>query len=77
MVLESQSPYKTVNLRFLLVIINNELTNLCGNWILQNELERTLFEIKLGRRVRGGSGFRISRRRDLYLSVETRSRVEL
>ena len=34
---KSQFPYKFVNLFFVLVIVNDELTNLWGRWLLQNQ----------------------------------------
>ena len=50
---ESQSPHKSVNLFFTLVIIKNKLTNLCGNWLLQNDCKSTLCEANLRSPARG------------------------
>ena len=40
-VLQSQFPHKSVNLPFIITNMKNKLTNLCGNWLLQNDLMNT------------------------------------
>ena len=45
-----QFSHKSVNLSFVITNINNELTDLCGNCLLQNNLTKTLCEIKSPRR---------------------------
>ena len=38
----SQLPHKSVNSSFTITHIENNLTDLCGNWLLQNDLKNTL-----------------------------------
>ena len=42
----SQLPHKSVNLSFTITRIKNKLTEICGNWLLQNDVKNTLCEIK-------------------------------
>ena len=44
-VLQSRFPQKSVNLFFISVIVKNQSTDLWGSWRLQNDIQRTLFEI--------------------------------
>ena len=44
---KSQFPHKSVNLFFKLVIVKDELTDLCGYWHLQNDFKKTLCEITM------------------------------
>ena len=46
---KSQFPHKRVNLSFIITDMNNQLTDLCGNWLLQNDFENTLSEIRVPR----------------------------
>jgi len=39
---KSQFPHTFVNSFFMLVIVKDKLTNLCGNWLLQNDFVNTL-----------------------------------
>ena len=45
----SQFPHKSVNLSFTITNIKNNMTDLRGNWVLQNDLKNTLCEINSGR----------------------------
>jgi hypothetical protein len=44
-VLQSQFPHKSVDISFKITGIQNELTSLCGNWLLQNDFINTFCEI--------------------------------
>jgi hypothetical protein len=44
---KSQFLHKSVKLSFILVIMMDELTELCGNRLLRNDLPNTFCEIKL------------------------------
>ena len=43
----SQFLHGTVKLFFILMIMNNKLRDLCGNWLLQNDFINTFCEIRL------------------------------
>ena len=43
---KSQFPHKSVDLSFILVIIQDKLTSLCGNRLLQNNFINTCCEIR-------------------------------
>ena len=45
---KSQLPHRSVNLFFVITHVRNELTNLCGNRLWQNDFINTLCEIKTG-----------------------------
>ena len=47
-VLQSQFPHKSVNLSFLITHVKNDLTDLCGNRLLQNACINTLCEVRVG-----------------------------
>ena len=47
--LTSQFPQKPVNLFFVLVIVKDKLTNLCGNGLLQDDFTNTFCEIRAAR----------------------------
>ena len=42
---ESQLPHKSVNVFFIISNVTNNLKNLCGNWLLQNDFINTFCEI--------------------------------
>ena len=42
----SQLPQKSVNLSFTIIYMQNKLTNLCGNWHLQNDFKNALCEMR-------------------------------
>ena len=44
---KSQFPNRFVNLFFILVMIKDKLTDLCGNWLLHNDWINTFCEIKV------------------------------
>jgi len=44
---ESQFPHKSVNVSFIITDIKNELTDLCGNSLLQNNFINTFCEIRV------------------------------
>ena len=43
---KSQFPHKSVNLFFILVIIKDKLTDLCGNLLLRKDFINTFWEIR-------------------------------
>ena len=42
----SQLPYKSVNLSVTIIDTQNNLTDLCGNLLMQNDFKNTLCEMK-------------------------------
>ena len=44
---KSRFPHKFVNLFFISATIEDKLTNLCGDWLLQNDFVNILCEIRL------------------------------
>ena len=53
---KSQFPHKFVNSFFILVIIKDKLTDLWGNWLLQNNCIHTLYEIRTLKDVKSARG---------------------
>jgi len=43
----SQFPHKSVNLSSIITNMKNELTDLCGNRLLQNDIMNTFWETKV------------------------------
>ena len=41
----SQCPHKSVNLSFIITNVKNKATDLCENWLLQNDCTNTFCEI--------------------------------
>ena len=48
----SQLLYKSFNLSFTATNVENKSTDLCGNWLGQDDLKDTLCEIRVGDRAR-------------------------
>jgi hypothetical protein len=53
----SQLPHKPVNLSFTITYIKNQLTNLWGSSVLQNDFKNTLCEISSPPQDAGGSAY--------------------
>ena len=51
----SNFPHKSVDLSFILVMIQDKLTDLCGNRLLQDDFIKNICEVKV-RRVSGVGG---------------------
>jgi hypothetical protein len=70
----SQFPYKSVNLFFILAILKDQLTDLCGNWRMQKDFVKTSCKIRLAERQHSllsrmqASGFRAREHRSNFTS---------
>ena len=43
---KSQFPHKSVNLSFSITNVKNKFTDLCGNWLLQNDFMKIFYETR-------------------------------
>ena len=50
-VVQNQFPHKSVSVSFIITNIKKKMTDLCGNWLLQNKFMNTFCEITASKRL--------------------------
>ena len=71
---KSQFPHESVNLSFILVMIKDQLMDLCGYGLVQNELINSFDEINLERSARLVHALEVCVESDLGFQVQVRKK---